>query len=152
MGEFLLEETEVIRANRMRTTCFVVAERGNCLDLRAEEIRRVSGRRFVPVSGATLPRTLPPSWMLAVIVCPGDDSGRVAAWTKGLGFGQSRLVFFYETQQGLDVAAFYRAWVAKRLPDPARRRPKNFVDLCVALGADLNRRILADHRPPPPRT
>lgn len=147
MAFFTRDETEIIRAHRLHTTCYVLAETGACLNLKAEEVRRVTGRRLLPITGASLPRRLPRSWILAVVLCPGDLTGTLASWALRLTPADLDRILFYEAQQLPDLDATYRGWVEARLPDPNRFPVDDLAHLTRLIGLDLNRRILRDHQP-----
>ena len=149
MAFFTRDETEIIRVHRFDTTCWVLAEHGACLDLKTQEVRKVTGRRMVPVTANALPRHRPTSWFLAAILCPGDTTDSIAAWAMQLKPGDWVRIVFYEAE-GVEAQAdeVFRGWTAKNLPDPVRRRVAGLEELTKALGRDLNRRILRDHQGP----
>lgn len=150
MAYFTRDETEIIKAHRKDTTCYVLADTGTCLELKAQEVRRVTGRTLVPLTSARLPGTPPRSWMLAVVLCPGDDTKRLAAWALRLRPADQDRIDFYEPQALPQVDAVYGAWTEAGLPDPNRFPVDDLAHLNRLLGLDLNRRILRDHQPANP--
>jgi hypothetical protein len=140
---------DTIRARRLDTVAFLLAEQGNCLRIRAEELRRVTGRRLRPVTGSTLPSLpLPKSWALAVILCPGDGTEAVAAWARGIDAASRRdRLWFYEAP-GVRPRDAYAAWIAADLdPNVLRDSFTDFYDFNRLFSNDLNEQIWLDHKP-----
>ena len=106
----------------------------------------MTGRLLRHLRVSELPATLPDSWMLAVILCPGDSTEAVATWVGKLGVSETRRILFYESFD-LDLVAdrVYAGWIRHQLPDPVRQRVHDFKELNRLLGSDLNMRILQDH-------
>lgn len=68
-----------------KTTGYVLALREPCLELQWRETvgGGVPGRAFHPLADVDLRRWTPTgSWLLAVILCPGDTLAAVAAWAR----------------------------------------------------------------------
>lgn len=148
MSIFTAEERSIIRSHRFDTVCYVLAQSGACLDLARERVRAVTGRKLQYLTAENLPAELPRSWMLAVVLCPGDDTHRLGAWAAKLGPARHARIIFYEPDE-LDATAdqAYAGWNRHPLPDPIRRRVRDFKEFNRFLGTDLNIRILDDHQP-----
>jgi len=146
MMVFQPEERDAIRAFRKQTICYVLAQQGNCLDLAIGRVKAVTGRSMQLLDGATFPRDLPYSWMLAVVICPGDDTTQLGSWASRLSPPDLARIRFYEPHELEETAdRIYEGWTNKGLPDPWRIRVHGFKELNRVLGGDLNVRILEDH-------
>lgn len=148
MSIFTAEERRSIRSHRFDTVCYVLAQSGACLELARDRVRAVTGGTLRYLSPDELPAELPASWMLAVVLCPGDDTRRLGAWAAQLSPARHARIIFYEPDQ-LDATAdqVYAGWNQQPLPDPIRRRVRHFKEFNRLLGTDLNIRILDDHQP-----
>lgn len=140
------DERAIIRAHAKDTTCFVVGEDGHCLELARARAEAMTGRLLRHLRSSELPAALPDSWMVAVILCPGDSTEAVASWASRLEVSEARRILFYESFD-LDLVAdrVYAGWIRHGLPDPVRQRVHDFKELNRRLGSDLNMRILEDH-------
>src|ERR1051325_12091191 len=70
----------VVKAHAERTTGFVLADSGDCLDIQDAEVRRVR-RKLQPLGSKDLSALrVPRSWLLAVLLCPDDSMKGVAEW------------------------------------------------------------------------
>lgn len=82
------------------TTGYVVAQSGECLDIKDQETigprRRIAGRTFQPIRPNDLgSMTLPKSWFMGIILCPGDDLTPILAWMRNLSQeNRSRVVLY----------------------------------------------------------
>lgn len=138
---------EIVRAHWRDTTAFLLATSEPCMSLRELEIARV--RRLLvglaPEELSTL--RLPDSWLLAVLLCPGDDTASLVPFVAGLPpRDRDRVVFFLHPDADL-VQAFH-AWYAAGLPDPHTLDAGDYRSLAPKLGHELNKRIALDHPVP----
>lgn len=137
----------VVMAHRFETTAFLLADSGECLETRDAEVLNVKGRRLVPITSAELSGLkLPTSWLLAVILCPGDDTAAIAAWTRRLPVADHDRIRFY-AHPDADLESALRIWHAVGLRDPPLRSVRGARELARPLGMAINDRIYADHRP-----
>lgn len=142
------DKVNVVRAHRLDTTAYLVATQPNCLAIRRIEGEKVTGRRLRLASpdGLPPPDRLPSSWVVAVLLCPGDTTDALAAWTRALPLVLRHRIWFYEAPS-LDPAVAYRAWhdagLGKPLADPFR----DFYDFNRLFANDLNEQIYQDHKP-----
>lgn len=107
----------IVRAHANKTRGFILADRHPCLDIRNREVERVR-RDLKPAIAATLnDLQLPPSWLLAIILCPADDTVDVAKWAQRLPARDvDRIRFYSHASVGLTEAL--AAWVKRGLPPP----------------------------------
>ncbi len=145
MAIFSPDERDIILKHRKDTICFVLAETGICLGLAKDRVRSVTGRSLLLVNTDALPTNLPPSWMLAVFLCPGDNTEALAKWAAKLGPARMTRIYFYEPEEFGRLAETYAAWIREGLPDPIRRRAHGFKELNRLLGVDLNTMVLRDY-------
>lgn len=133
----------LVRANASRTKGFVLADSGECLDIRDAEIARIQ-RSLRPITSKELEvLELPPSWLLGVILCPGDDMARVAAWTSQLPASDRERVRLYPHER-CDLIAMLAPWYAGGLDDPRADEVRDFATFHRFFGNDLNDQIYAD--------
>ena len=134
---------EVVRANHGKTTAFLLADKPACADLRAEEMRRVR-RRLEVLNAADLAKFRPKgSWLLAVLLCPGDETRALAAWAGRLAAPDRDRVRFYYTRQ-VDLASALRAWTEAGLAAPLAAEVRDFASFHKVFGKHLNDRVWAD--------
>lgn len=116
---------EIVRENYTKTTGYIVAESGKCLDVQQAETRgpgsKVRGRQFEPIHPEVLKQLkTPTSWFLGVVLCPGDDVTPIAAWYLSLKSEDRERVVLY-AHPDLDPATAEAAWNATGAPMPRRR-------------------------------
>ncbi len=146
---------DVILEHMHDTTAFVVARSAPCEAIRDQEIAAVKpstrtqkrGRVLRSVQpGELASLTLPKSWMLAVLLCPGDGTEEVASFMRSLGPAWRDRVTFYHVPK-TDLTEAFNAWVAASLPLPLTETIERAGQLNAHLGAVLNEWIYQDHRP-----
>src|SRR5688572_7337759 len=108
----------IVAANWHKTSGFLLALRDPCIRLRDDELAAIRKNRvLVGMDAAALARwTPPPSWMLAVLLCPGDDAGPVVDWVRKQRADPDRVKFY--VHKGTDPFQALAAWGAAGLPDP----------------------------------
>lgn len=135
----------VVRAREKKTTGFVVAPSGKCLEIQAAEIKRVK-RHLVPFAPTDLVAARPPkSWIVAVLLCPGDTTVDVAGWTAQLAPRDRGRVRFYLHTDTDPVAAF-QGWYAAGLEDPRTATVRDFKSFHKVFGWDFNSQVYQDAR------
>lgn len=127
----------VVHPHRFDTLGILVAGQEPCISVATEQALRQSGRRFVILDPAAV-RTLapPPSWAMAVLLCPGDDTALVAAWGARINVDPSRIAFYYHPK--VDVRKALRAWDEAGLPAWNTWEVASWKDLSRKFGAILN--------------
>lgn len=137
----------VVRAHHRETLGLVVAESGTCLKLQADERDLVPGRVFRPAKPAELAGwTLPRSWFLGVLLCPGDTTDALAAWAKSLAGADLERVHFYYTPR-VRLADTLAAWKAAALPDLPINQVRDFSSFHHLYGRHHGDRVYRDHGP-----
>lgn len=148
MAFFEADEVALIRAHRFDTTGYILADAPGCLSIQAEEVHRVRGRRLVPLRSKALPprAQLPKSWIMAVVLCPGDATAALAAWARALPLADLGRIRFYEVE-GVDAGPAYAGWIQGGLPALVLRFPvRDTPEFIRLFGRHLNQRIVRDHR------
>lgn len=145
MPRFRPDEIRQVRTHRLGTTAYVLLRDSNCFGLAPHDLRRVAGRRLVPVDDARLPtHPLPDSWVLVVPVCPGDSLEAVSRWAARLPRPDLHRVWFYERAR-VDVRRMYGPWREAGLPFPRRELVADVAEFNLLFANELNIRILLDH-------
>lgn len=95
----------VVRDNWHRTTAYLLASTRPCIEIRDDELDAVRDRRvLVGVGPKDLEDWSPSgSWMLAVILCPGDSTEHLAAWAKEHRIDETRVHFYLHPDTPWDV-------------------------------------------------
>lgn len=141
------DRVDVIRRHRFDTTAFLVAAQPNCLDIGRLESQKVTGRRLRLVTAAELPGPdrLPASWVVAVLLCPGDTTERIAPWAKQLPTPFWHRIWFYKAR-GLDPESAYAPWKEAGLGKPLADAFQDFLDFNRLFANDLNEQIYQDFK------
>lgn len=135
---------EVVRAHRMDTVAYVLADAGDCLGIRDDEVANVSGRNLVPVDSENLPDLDPEgSWALAAIVCPGETVEALAAWADARPREDLERVWVY-LHRDVDPRRAMAPWAKADLPPVDADIVADFPTFHRRFGNDLNDRIYAD--------
>lgn len=131
-----------------KTMGIVVATREPCLGIIRDEAAsgRVRGRRFVALPLPALVRWKPPSsWVLGVLLCPGDDARPVLEWVRAQGIQELERIRFY-LHKGTAEASAMAPWTLAGFSYRAR-----IVDSWESLHVRFGRQhafwALRDHAP-----
>lgn len=133
----------VVRANWAKTRGYLLAGREPCIRMRDEEVGNV--RRVLlavhpdDLSSIKLSR----SWILGVILCPGDSSAAVAEWVKTRRALPSRVWFFLHPDT--DLAAL-RDWKAAGYATDQVDVVASWQEIHPLFGAALSDQVYADFR------
>jgi hypothetical protein len=135
---------EVVRAHHRKTIAYLLATQPPCRETVAEEMLRVA-RNLRPVEVEDLPRLAPRgSWLLAVLLCEGDDTEAVASWAARLRpEDRDRVRFYYHPKA--DLATALAAWVKAGLGVPPAAAARDFAAFHKVVGKHLNDRVWQDH-------
>lgn len=132
----------VVRMFWNRTTGFLLASREPCLQIRDRELMAVRGRALASRDVADLARWQPPdSWLLAVIVCPGDSIDPIVEWTKRHRADPTRVRFFLHPAASPSVL---KSWQAAGYPTDRVDIVADWKELHKLFGLALNDRAYAD--------
>lgn len=139
---------DVVAAHHKESDAVLVAGREPCIGIARDERDKVSGRSFRVVAFADLPKLkVRKSWIMAVLLCAGDDAGAVAQWVMA-GDRDPRRVIFY-THPATDLRAALAPWHAAGLHVHATWTVASWKALHKHLGAHWNVRIWDDFRSAP---
>lgn len=134
----------VVRANH-QTTGYIMASRQPCITIRDDEVRHIN-RRLVALIPDDLDALEPGmSWLMAVVLCPGDDSHALAAWAKRAG-APERVRFYLhpDTHVNDALAAWADAGFAAAKVDVVA----SWKELHPGFGRALNDQVYADFASP----
>lgn len=86
----------MLRQNWEKTTAFLLAGSDPCITIRDEELEVIQGNRVLVGLSFDDLRTWEPSgsWMLAVLLCPGDTTERLATWAAKRDIDTGRVHFY----------------------------------------------------------
>lgn len=134
--------SSIVRSNWKQTTGYLLASRQPCLDIRDDERRSVQGRVLVARDASDLTHWVPSqSWVLAVIVCPGDSLDSLAAWVQRHRVDTSRIWFFLHPTTPLEAL---RPWSDAGHPTDQVDVVEDWRRLHKLFGAALNDQIYLD--------
>lgn len=87
---------EVAWKNWKKTTAFLLAGSEPCISIRDDELDAIEGNRVLVGLGFEDLAAWQPSgsWMLAVLLCPGDSTERLAAWAAEHEVDPGRVHFY----------------------------------------------------------
>lgn len=140
-----IDYAPVVRAHSQDTLGLVVADTGDCLGIRDAEIAHVRRELRALTSSDLAKLVLPKSWLVAVLLCPGDDLQTLAAWALGLEEKDWRLIRFYH-HPGVDLVEALTPWYAAGLDDVRADEVRDFASFHRLFGNDLNDQIYSDAR------
>lgn len=126
---------------------WVVAATGHCLDLQAREVAHIHRSLEAVFEPDLVAGTRPEgaSWLVGVLVCPGDTLDALAAWAVTLEPEALRRVRPYFLPR-TDAVKALAAWYARGLPDPPTADVEDWPQFHKRFGLDLNNQIYLDHR------
>lgn len=116
----------VIRAHMRDTMGYLFAKTGRCIDLQSWELDALkpksstqkTGRTIVALDSKTMATLdVRGSWVLGVLLCPGDDTQEVATWAARKKLPSTDRIRFYGIGK-IDVAAAFAAWYEAGFGDP----------------------------------
>lgn len=87
---------EIVRQNWQKTTAHLLADTEPCIKIRDDELEAIEENRvLVGLSFEALDAWVPSgSWMLAILLCPGDDLTRLISWAGEHEIDPSRVHFY----------------------------------------------------------
>jgi hypothetical protein len=133
---------DVVHPRRKETRVLVVAGQPPCIHLR-DEAAKPRGRDYRTASLGDLASVeVPPRWVLAVLLCPGDSTAPVVAWLQRAGGDPSRVLFVLHPRA--DPVEALRAWYEAGFPDPVAVEASTLAGFAKALGRFVNDWIYTD--------
>ena len=137
---------DVVARNWRKTKAYLLALGEPCVTIRDEELQAIKDNRvLVGLNASALTRWRPAgSWMLAVVLCPGDDIAPLLAWRDRHGLDPARIRFY--THVDTKIWDVLRPWHEAGLPSPVVDTDiRDWRALHERFGLDLSVRILEDH-------
>jgi hypothetical protein len=132
----------IVGKNWRRTVGYVVASSGLCRTVQEKYVSSID-RNVVGHSLHDLDFEPAQSWIMAVIVCPGDDLSGVTKWAMNNGaMNLDRMVFFFA--KGVDVVKALQPWHSEGLADPYTSEFEDYKDFTKQFGRALNDRVFTD--------
>lgn len=139
---------DVVREHMHDTMAYVFATAGTAkaiqddLTKKASVVKPGAGRRTLAVGPATMPPSLPKSWLMVALVHDDKDVAAVAGWAKGKDL--ARIHFYFSTD--VDLFTGMKPWATQDLPAPGD--VANYGPLPAfrrEIGIKINERIRLDH-------
>lgn len=136
---------DVVAAHHDDSDAVLVAAREPCITIAHAEDANVTGRSFTicrPDELADL--ELSDSWILAALLCPGDDAEPIARWIEAGDRDPRRVVFYlHEDADGREALT---PWHDADLPVHATWTISSWKELHKHLGAAWNVRVHDDFK------
>lgn len=85
---------DVVKAHWRQTKGYVLAGRQPCIQIRDDEVKRINRVLVATHPDDLASLKLPKSWVMAVLLCPGDTTNDLAAWARQHRIQTSRVWFF----------------------------------------------------------
>lgn len=136
---------EVVRANWRRTQGFLLASREPCLTIRRQELVAVKGRSLASRDASDLAAWDPPvSWILGVLLCPGDSIAPIIEWVRRHDVPGDRVWFYLHPATPIETL---RPWAEAGFGTDQAATVANWRELHKLYGLALNDRVYADWSP-----
>lgn len=143
-GDLPTDFAEVVRPHFDECDGVVVASSGQCLEIQAKEEEQVPGRDFSGVRPEDLPGLeLEESWLVGILLCPGDETEEVSTWASTLDPTDLDRVRFYYTPD-VDLVDAFGAWYEEGLPDPRTAEVEGWEDFHQTFGRDHSNQVYRD--------
>jgi hypothetical protein len=134
-----------LRPHLKQTTGLVLASRGECIPIQRREIETIRNRTFRAVHLEDLTALkLPASWLLGALLCPGDETGTLAAWARRLSEPERSRLRFY-AYAGTDLVEAMSDWVDADLGAVQLVEVSSWEEFHQRFGADHAIRVYQDH-------
>lgn len=136
---------EIVRRHWRETTAYVLASEPPCLGLRDQTVLP-KGRRYDAKALRDL-ATLRPgkSWVMAIILCPGDTLQQAADWAVKHRADGERFILFHI--RGVDLRGALAPWRDAGYGLPLLVEVETWLDMAGVLGQHINNVILRDYGP-----
>jgi hypothetical protein len=136
---------DVIHPHRLETVGFLLATRPPCTRIVVDEVRNVKRTLKALGPGDIPPSPLPRSWVLALLVCPGDTLEGIATWVRRLpARDRERVYLFFHPD--VDRVAALASWYEAGLDDPIVSLAHDFRSFHKSFGARMNLQTYLDFR------
>jgi len=135
---------DIVHSSRLQTRVFVVAAREPCITMRTATVKP-RGRDHQAVALDELAQVKPPErWVVAVLLCPGDDARDVVTWLKRHRGDPHRVLFILHPST--DPVAALRPWYDAKHPDPYFIEASTWKELAAQFGTFVNDWIYVQQR------
>lgn len=136
---------DVVAEHHTDSDAVLVATREPCISIAYDEQANVHGRSFtIATPGELADLELRDSWLMAVLLCPGDGTEALAHWVREEARDPRRIVFYFHTDT--DPRSALGAWQAADLPVHATWTIDDWKQLHKHFGAAWNVRVYDDFR------
>lgn len=136
---------DIVAKHHRDSEAILVAARDPCITIAYDERANVVGRSFRIAAPEGLARLEPrASWIMAILLCPGDDTREVAEWAKK-GAREPRRVLFY-LHPTTDARKALASWRDAGLPVLSTWTVDTWKALHTHFGAAWNVRVFDDFR------
>lgn len=134
---------EVVRPRFEDCDGIVVAASGECLKIQAQE-EDIPGREFKGLRPGDLDDLeLQGSWLVGILLCPGDHTKAIAAWASTLGPSNVDRVRFYYLPN-VDLGDAFEAWYETGLLDPLTAEVEDWPSFHQTFGRDHSNQVYED--------
>lgn len=136
---------EIVAGHHRESEAVLLAGREPCITIAQDERRNVKGRRFRILNPEDLNAYIPrPSWLMAVLLCPGDDTMGLTTWAEGGGHAPERVIFYFHAET--DAREALGAWHEAGKPIHSWWTIRDWKGLHRHFGEAWNVRIFDDFR------
>lgn len=120
-----------------------MAASGECLEIQSQE-EAIPGRDFEGMHPEGLEALeLEGSWLVGILLCPGDGTEAAAAWASKLDPADIDRVRFYFLPD-VDLVDAFDAWFAQGLPDPVTAEVDDWGSFHRTFGMDHSNQVYRD--------
>lgn len=133
----------IVGAHHREARAFLLATSEHCAEVRDREVEVVRRNLEVVDPAALLDLEPEGSWVLAVLVCPGDTVEAVARWAAELPAEALQRVLIY-LRTDVDTVAALAPWYAADLPNPYTADFTDWAGFHKQFGADFNNQVYRD--------
>ncbi len=136
---------DVVVNHHRESDAVLIASHEPCITIANDERRKVAGRSFRVIRAEDLDAvTLQGSWILAVVLCPGDDLASLIRWVAEGDRDPRRILFYLHTTT--DARAAFGEWHRAGLPIHSTWVVRDWVELHKHFGNAWNLRVFDDFR------
>lgn len=137
--------SDIVRKRWRESIGYLFAIQTRCLSVARDEIYNIKNNRVLSIlTPSDLPNlSLPRSWLMGVIVCPGDATDEIAAWASLLATNEMGRVIFY-IMPGVDYHNCFQAWYRAGLPNPRTEDIDGWRTLHRSFGNTFSQQIALD--------
>lgn len=135
---------DVVKAYWRQTKGYVLASRQPCIRIRDDEVKHINRVLVAQHPDDLASLELPKSWIMAVLLCPGDSTADLAAWARKHRIQPGRVWFFLHPDTDPEAL---RPWRDVGFRTDQVAFTSTWEDLHPLFGLALNDQVYADFRP-----